>query len=483
MAKFQRFYYTGSGNLFKTNEECLYITVNSNEKLNNKVFVDKDGYWSTKVDFNDIKKYGYRKDIGNLRTIYVHLDKIWAQVNGNNLQSYIDNGRMVVCTYIRCGNSSFFVSVDSIYAKNGVYTYKRKSVNIDHYVFLLRNEILWTDCIPKTTMENRTRDPGGLRILTNLMYTYEKGNKYCFSKSVSTSDSSSSSSSGGGGSSGGSSSSSSSSSSSDSSSSDSSSSSSETDYTTSTSYVTQKTVELEECVGGSFSLTVTSGGGSEGLSVRNEYGHVRLTKNDGFELGDDHEPEVRGEWKNCPAKTAPKNPEQRQEYYILRILDFFLDKGLTVDAACAIVANSMSECCPDFRASQDKVNDGVGLSFGLFMFYDNLGKTKSQGAFPGLVSYCKEHNKSIVNIDAQMEFVWHEIQNSTSYRPYKTVYFNGNVPGGIQKVFYKDLGKNYSFEQMVESFLMGFEKPGKNNSNQRVEKKSKIYETYQKYKK
>lgn len=166
-----------------------------------------------------------------------------------------------------------------------------------------------------------------------------------------------------------------------------------------------------------------------------ESGSVIILKSGDYEKPPTYEPKMMTVAQN-PLCKYDKN---RVNYYYLRIINFFLDKGLTVNQSCAIAGNAMVESW-NFGFSQDMCKDTTGNSFGLFMM--NTG-----GVLPSYKSWCKQNGRSWSTIDAQLEYSWILVKEG------KLV-----TRKDLYNYYTSDEGKNASMMDLVWGWMHNYER-------------------------
>lgn len=154
--------------------------------------------------------------------------------------------------------------------------------------------------------------------------------------------------------------------------------------------------------------------------------------------------------------------EQRRKYYILRCMDYFTSRELTIAQAGGIVGNFMNEGLPCY--AQSWANDADSKSFGLSqMFY-------ARGVYGRYMEYCgydKERNKkntSDVKERGGKRLDWREINSQLSFI-YDIV--KGKV-GGYPELVKHFSNKDITYDQAAFYFAAYYENCGSSNNKQLV---------------
>lgn len=164
------------------------------------------------------------------------------------------------------------------------------------------------------------------------------------------------------------------------------------------------------------------------------YGAItQLPPNNGYETYDtSNDPLNKGNVGQWGANAlfgcygGAKSVSEREKYFALRIVQFYLNKGLTLDQSCAIAGNMRSEggFC---QGAQNWVKDTNDISFGMFAMYrGNCGAVGKGGAYCSYKPWCEKNKRVYWLLDSQMEYMFYNINNG---KPALKKYFSPDGDG------------------------------------------------------
>lgn len=118
-----------------------------------------------------------------------------------------------------------------------------------------------------------------------------------------------------------------------------------------------------------------------------------------------------------------------------KALEFFVNKGLTINQAAGVVGNLMHESGDKTLTKITNIGD-KGTSFGMAQWHDT---SPGKGRWTNLKKFAKDRGTSENDFNTQLEFVWHELESNPRWLNH--------------------LKSTSTIEDATSSFMNNFERP------------------------